>query len=297
MSDRTLLICPGATKAGTSWLYRWLHDHSACHLRAVKELHYFSSFDSAELAKKTAVFESQVARYQAERDAAVASNTDWKIRNMTRRIGDTGDLIAALNGDRTGDAGYARYLTQSAPDGAIVGDISPAYAILDDATLARMASLPFRVKVLYLVRDPLERLWSHVRMHAKRFLRDGQEVVSKSGFVLGRILNKGHESHITERGDYAGTIERYARVFGDDLKVAFAENLSTDAGQKDICAFLGIHHEAPEQRDRSHVGLSIPFPEQRRRATVKMLADQYDYIAERFGPLPANWVANRAVLA
>ena len=27
MADPTLLICVGATKAGTSWMYRYLHDH------------------------------------------------------------------------------------------------------------------------------------------------------------------------------------------------------------------------------------------------------------------------------
>ncbi|MGB1236528.1 MAG: sulfotransferase family protein, partial [Planktomarina sp.] len=89
MPDPTLLICPGATKAGTSWLYRYLHDHSACQLRAVKELHYFDTFDGAEQGKKTAVLRNQVTNYQADRATAEASNIGWKVRNMDRRIADT----------------------------------------------------------------------------------------------------------------------------------------------------------------------------------------------------------------
>ena len=39
--DPTILFCVGATKAGTSWLYTYLLDHPECHVRSVKELHYF----------------------------------------------------------------------------------------------------------------------------------------------------------------------------------------------------------------------------------------------------------------
>ena len=41
-----MLYCVGATKAGTSWLYRALHDHPGCAVRAVKEMHYWDTFDA-----------------------------------------------------------------------------------------------------------------------------------------------------------------------------------------------------------------------------------------------------------
>ena len=50
MADPTLLICVGATKAGTSWMYRYLHDHEAYYARSVKECHYFSTFNPKKLS-------------------------------------------------------------------------------------------------------------------------------------------------------------------------------------------------------------------------------------------------------
>jgi hypothetical protein len=42
----TFQICTGATKAGTSWLYRYFLGHPDCHLRAIKERHFFNSADA-----------------------------------------------------------------------------------------------------------------------------------------------------------------------------------------------------------------------------------------------------------
>lgn len=297
MADQTFLLCPGATKAGTSWLYRWLSGHPDCHFKAVKELHYFSSFDEGERAKKVSVFEGQIERFECERDQAAANGQGWKVDNMTRRIDDMRGLIACLQADRSDDAAYVHYLNNGADQARVVGDISPSYAVLSDANVARVAKLPFDVRVIYLVRDPLERLWSHVRMHAQRFLREGQEVVSKSSAVLWRILHKGHETHITERGDYVGTIAKYHAVFGERFKVVFAENLSNADTQRDICASLGVPFHAPENSGRTHEGMAIPFPEKHRRKTVEFLRDQYDFIANTYGPVPQNWTQNRELIS
>ena len=43
MSDPVLLFGIGATKAGTSWLHRYLAGHPDCALRSIKELHFFDT--------------------------------------------------------------------------------------------------------------------------------------------------------------------------------------------------------------------------------------------------------------
>ena len=63
MSDPALLYCVGATKAGTSWFYRTLHAHPECHLRAVKEAHYWDSFDPVELDLQLGTLRARVAEY------------------------------------------------------------------------------------------------------------------------------------------------------------------------------------------------------------------------------------------
>jgi hypothetical protein len=41
----TLMFGLGATRAGSTWLYRYLAGHPECALPRVKELHYFSTLD------------------------------------------------------------------------------------------------------------------------------------------------------------------------------------------------------------------------------------------------------------
>ena len=46
MSDEpTLMFCIGATKAGTSWLHRYISNHPESHMRGIKELHYFDALE------------------------------------------------------------------------------------------------------------------------------------------------------------------------------------------------------------------------------------------------------------
>jgi hypothetical protein len=47
--EPTFLICTGAIKAGTSWLYRYLLRHPDCHLRAIKELHFLNSAEDGTM--------------------------------------------------------------------------------------------------------------------------------------------------------------------------------------------------------------------------------------------------------
>ena len=52
MSEATLMFGVGATKAGTSWLYRYLADHPECHLRSIKELHFFDALDTGKVEQQ-----------------------------------------------------------------------------------------------------------------------------------------------------------------------------------------------------------------------------------------------------
>jgi hypothetical protein len=40
-----LVYCIGATKAGTGWVYQYLRAHPECHMRTLKELHFFDTLE------------------------------------------------------------------------------------------------------------------------------------------------------------------------------------------------------------------------------------------------------------
>lgn len=292
MPDPAILYCVGATKAGTSWFYRLLHDHPDCALPAVKEAHYWDTFAAADRAKQLAAFDLRLQELRAARAEAAAADRGWQIRNLDRRIADMTGLIAVLAGDRRDDVAYLDWLTQGRGTARLYADMTPNYATLPDAQLERMVTASPLTKVIYLIRDPLDRLWSHIRMQAHRQRQSHEIYEKKANNILFRMLNRGQETHILARGDYAGVIEKLRRVVpADRLMVAFAETLLTPEGLARVCAFLGIAPvDVPAQA--VHDGRPVLMLEKLRPRAQKLVFEQYDWVARNVGPLPQNWQDN-----
>jgi hypothetical protein len=145
------------------------------------------------------------------------------------------------------------------------------------------------------MRDPVERLWSHVRMQAVRQRQPGEEVPVKANRILNRVVNRGLETHIPERGDYAGTVSRLlASVPGAQLLIEFAEKLRTEAGLRQLCAFLGISYRPAAVERVEHRGAPLSLTPRQRGQAAAFLAPQYDFVERTFGPLPDAWQANMA---
>ncbi|WP_420863071.1 sulfotransferase [Algirhabdus cladophorae] len=295
MTAPAIMYCVGATKAGTSWLYRYLHDHPECHLRSVKELHYFDSFDGEMRDKQISQFLTNRDRFVRWQIEAQKAKQGWKVDNMQRRIDEMDALIKVIGGPRVTDQAYLEYLTQGAGDAKIVGDMTPGYSLVDENMLRRMAAVGETTKFIYLIRDPVERLWSHVRMQAKRFLQPDETVEQKAKRILNRTVNKGMETHIPARGDYRGTIMRLrATIPAANLLVEFAEALFSENGLRRVCDFLGLVYRPADVRETVHAGTKVEMNEGQRAATAHFLRHQYEWVADNVGPLPDAWQSNLA---
>lgn len=284
MAEATVFFCVGATKAGTGWLYEYLVDHPECHFRTIKELHYFDALDARkldrEIAKhegRKAVFEKKLAQGNASKmiDTAMAyrDRVDWL--SVLARGEDMTAYLDYLYGGRTGER--------------VVGDITPAYSLLPGNVLKTMAGLAEDVRFLYLLRDPVERLWSHIRMIAARREPSGELAPDRAGRILRRTL-RGEEGQIARRSDYAGNLTRLRRVVGDRLKVVFFEDLFEGDGVGQVCAHLGIA-PVPARDIVVHRGKSLPLLPEQREMLRDWLAPQYDYVERVIGPVPKAWAA------
>jgi hypothetical protein len=295
MAAPTLLYCVGATKAGTSWLYRYLHDHPECAMPAVKEAHYWDTFAAGPRDKQVAAYRVRLREMRALKVEATDAGRGWQVENLTRRINEMKALIAALNGDRVGDTAYAAWLMDGRSEAAVVADMTPNYATLSDEELARMRDLFPTTKFIYLIRDPLDRLWSHIRMQARRQRQDHEVYAKKSNNILYRILNRGQETHILERGDYPKIIRKLRRVIPEGrLLVQFAEDLFTADGVAKLCAFLGIAPVKAEVTAPAHAGPQVVMLDKLRPRALGLLNEHYEWVARNIGPLPQRWQDNRA---
>lgn len=295
MAAPTLLYGIGATKAGTTWLYRYLHDHPQCAMPAVKEAHYWDSFDAKTCEKQVATYRVRLQEMRAAKTAAEGEGRGWQVHNMERRITDMKALIKTLEGDRSEDSAYAAWLMEGRDAAVVVGDITPNYAMLSDDDLARMRDLSPTTKFLYLIRDPLDRLWSHIRMQARRQRQEHEQYEKKSNNILYRMLNRGHETHILARGDYPKIIRKLRRVIPEGrLLVQFTEDLFTVEGLAKVCAFLGIRPVTATVARPVNEGSEVVMLDKLRPRALGLLNEHYEWVARNVGPLPQRWQDNLA---
>lgn len=289
------MFCVGATKAGTSWLYRYLHAHPQCRLRSIKELHFFDTVDFSDYAHQLDTF----ARLRHDLGLRLAAASGWQEANLARQIADVEAVMAILAtardaGEAQALAGYRAYLAGRQGEGAgLMADITPGYALLSQARLAMMAALSPAVRFVYLMRDPVDRLWSHVRMQATRQRQPGEEVPLKARRILNRVVKRGMETHIPARGDYRAVVEKLrAAVPPAQLLIDCTERLFSDEGLARLCAFLGIGFRPADTDQREHEGVRLAMEPGQKKQAAAFLAPQYEFVERNFGPLPARWQAN-----
>lgn len=287
------MICVGATKAGTSSLYRYLHDHPDCHLRSVKEIQYFNTVDFNDYDRQFDVLARLREDLVSRQNTARKNENKWKVNNLQRQITDVDELVRILKLGEAGVSDYLFYLLDGLGEKKLAGDITPGYALLSEARLAEMAQMAPDVRFVFMMRDPVDRLWSHARMQATRQRQPGEEVPIKARRIMNRTMHKGLEAHIPARGDYAAIVEKLRRAVPEDkLYVGFTEEMLTGKGLEELCDFLGISHKPVDENPHAHEGVQLKLSNRQRREAAEFLAPQYAYAEKTFGPLPERWQAN-----
>jgi len=284
----TLLYCVGATKAGTSWLYRFLSEHPDCHLRSVKELHYFDALDHGEQDWQARQLQKRIDALAARMDQTPGEGR----ASLQARIDDCADLIALHEHPAENAAAYLAYLQAGQGDRGLVADITPAYGLLSVQRLTNMAKLVANTRFIYILRDPVARLWSHVRMNAARRGGDAAEVQARANRIFWR-LGRGRHAGIFERGDYAATLARLHRALApSQLLVLFYEELFSHLTINRICAFLGIGQHAAQLDVPEHRGAAATMNAAQLQQARRWLAAQYEYVHASLGRVPGQWRAN-----
>jgi hypothetical protein len=284
----TILFCVGATKAGTSWLYDFLAGHPGAHLRAIKELHYFDTLESGGFRRQIVVQDRFAARIRG-RISAVEGEA---LARATQKLQDVLDWQAVLALESEDTARYLAYLTGGQISQSLVADITPAYALLPHDRLHAMARLSPDVRFVYLMRDPVARLWSHVRMIVRRAGEVSERLAAACAAILDKAL-AGQEAGITERGDYAAALTRLnAAVAPEKLLVMCMETMLTPAGLARLCQFLGLEAREADFDAPTHVSPALAMTLDQKHRAAAYLRPQYDFVARHYPDLPANWRKN-----
>jgi hypothetical protein len=285
----TVLFGLGVTKAGTSWLFRYLSGHPDGRLRRVKECHFFNTLEGVAPGRH----EIALVRRASDLRARLASaDLAPAARDRLRaEAEDVESFLAVLRG--RDPVAHLAWLTEGAGVGQVVADITPAYGRLPGARLVQMAALGTATRFVFLMREPVARLWSHARMIARRRLGPDEAPVTAAASLARQAMEQaldGRAAHVMAAGDYRAQLPAILRAIpAARLMVAFFEDLFRPGLPERICAFLGIRpHPAPTGA-RVHEGLAIPLPDDLARRATAVLRPQFDFVAAR-GPVPEAWM-------
>ena len=288
MVQATLMYGIGATKAGTSWLHRYFSAHPECAMPVLKELHYFDGLESGSWKRQIAYVDREIARLQ-EKQSRFSGPFGDKLRTRQARLGEWREILEESGKD---PQAYLSYLTRGAEDLRLVGDVTPAYALLPVPRLAQMAALAPVTRFVYILRDPVARIWSNIRMMARRQAARTDEIAPLAHRIVNRVLS-GAENEITARSDYASALARLdAAVPSASLFLGLYESLFSQETMARLCRFLGLSEQPADFEKRVHDGVPLKLEDEARFALQRLLAPQYACVEARLGALPEAWQHN-----
>jgi hypothetical protein len=215
-------LCIGAHKSGTTWLYENLKRHPAVWLPPVKELHYFDGMPG--LPKVAQRFNEAIKEVVA-----------------TGRVTDPAKLdhMRKVVLDQPKD--FAWYRSLFGPAGErLTGDMTPAYSTLPPPVVGKIRELLPDCRVIFIMRNPIERAWSHFRSNAEKAKLD----IAAVGLDVIRRQVDSPSSQL--RTGYTRTIETWEQCFPRDrILYLFYDDLLADRDSflAAVCRFLGLSFE------------------------------------------------------
>jgi hypothetical protein len=204
----------GAQRAGTSWMQLMLRQHPQLWLPPVKELHYFDKPN----VRRT------LMDYRELRRAILSPLFPPSLWH-----------VPYLLGTRS-EEWYIGLFREAQAKGLIAGEITPAYATLGDDGPRRIHAMNSEIKLVFVMRDPVERVWSAVN----NALKKGDLT---SPLTLETALKIAHADGPTLRSAYTETITRFETFFPRrQLHYCFFDDLRDQPERfaAGLLSFLGV---------------------------------------------------------
>jgi len=262
-------LCIGAQKAGTSWLFVQLAKHPDIWMPPVKELHLFDHiYVEKNRMWTTGHIRKGVLRslnFHLGRKAA----PDW---SYIRYLADFADNRMFT------DAWYMRCFDRAQASHRVCGDITPEYSTIPPEGIEHVQRLMPRVKILYIIRDPVERALSQLRMNVER---------RNSPVDEASLLQMCDEPDIDNRGDYRTYVPRWRSYFPPEqmLILPYGDIRADSASfMNKIENFLGVPPFARyDFESKVHESKEFPIPEAVRAKFTSRYAEQRRFLAQEFG--------------
>lgn len=260
----------GAQKAGTSWLSHMLGQHPQVWATPLKEVHFFNH-------RFIEAHRYWIAWHYRQKPAEIRARFQRRAEVLPAVMDDY--LRAVCASTQIYSNHWYKQVFAPAPEGAKPMDVTPEYSTLPAEGVDFVARFLPRARFIYLVRDPVDRAVSQLRMNLLRERRRPDSPAAWAEEVANPVL--------AERGDYAAYIPRWQARVGGRLLVLPYGDIARDplALMRRVEGFLDL-----PPADYADLGLrvfatpdGITVPDHAREALRERLAGQYAYLRAAFG--------------
>lgn len=236
MTHKVDFLGIGVQKAATSWLWQNLRHHPDIWVPPQKELHYFdrspkysspSYLASKHLIHRLVGLESYNKRFKTlliNKLRRAIESKDWERISWYLRY-----CLGTYNDDW--------YLSLfEFGEGKIKGEITPSYSILDLEDVKQIEEILPELKIILVLRNPIERAWSHIRYDWTRQLFDN----ISNAYKIKSFIEAPDQ---TLRSDYVRMLKIWSSCFPrEQIYVGFYDDVVHKPQEiiQDILEFLGV---------------------------------------------------------
>jgi hypothetical protein len=233
-----LFLSVGAMKAGTTWLYEQLKNHPEIHFTPEKEIHYFANKVGIE---KQLNHRNRIIKLKEVLQKTAAGNPKFISKNLE-------EISWYSEYAREAEISNEWYesLFRFNPDKKYCADFSNLYCQMDTDGWDNVRKVAKNIKVIYTLRDPLERLWSHYKFHMKWVNREDEAL--EVGFEHFKELLDKHFFWVN--AEYANNYKLLKKSLADDeLMILYFEDFRERPIDmlNEVQRFLGIEEIAPDE--------------------------------------------------
>ncbi len=151
----------GAQKSATTWLYSCMRKHEGLYLPPKKEIHYFDrskSYSSSSVLSEA----SPLRRYNLLTAAQALKTCFKKSSNWDDFRWYLHYFFSYCN-----DKWYRNLFRRRQPH-QVAGEVTPGYSMLSKADVAKVKQINPHLKIIFIMRNPVERDWSAYLMRLRK---------------------------------------------------------------------------------------------------------------------------------
>jgi hypothetical protein len=228
--DYPYFICIGAKKSGTSWLHWVLGQHPEIWMPPLKEIHYFDD----ELT--TPIF-NRMFRLNSKKDVIAKHIFKYSLINIMKPKNLTQiNWFYRLLFNKRSDEYYSSLFNHKR--GIITGDVTPDYAALPTEKISLIAKSFPNLKIIYILRNPINRIWSDVAMKLSFRGRPGIDKASEK--LIMKFFNT---ADTTKNSEYLKNLSSWENHFPlNNVFIGFYDQIDKDPFKfiRSLLKFLDI---------------------------------------------------------